>query len=723
MTNRFFAHSLVLRQKSYLFISVPPKAGKSRGRITPFTTLLNATSSMLGNVFKEIPKTLYLAEEISNKFISNIDGFNGVSFKRLGEDELKRLYSQYYNLDFKDEHQEGMLSEMLSDFTGMQLGHRQLRIVSLYGRGQEIEHSVNNADNVSDSYTHRLGLKLNIPHVTTTVLRLENTEKQLDYLDRQKFWNRSFSLGILSSQSNKVAEENIDEFTSEIRNSDSAIVSLAINVMVYEFQQEVLRYYIDQTESSFSTISGSKSAVESCDTTALFFANVPGNGFNNYRMLMMDTERATAYLQYTGATRSHQRGDLLCDRSRNPVRVNFSDRSHLTNQNAMVVGPTGSGKSFTVGEFILQRKERRCRQVIIDVGGTYRNTMTLLNGAEFEQTYFEYKGDQAMSFAPFMVPRNQQGAYLLDGDRRDFLLSLLSTIWKGADLVQTIKQVEKTVLLDLIDSYYYHVNQHLEPASFSGFYEFCKACHQQSEEQEDIKESLQYFDIREFLLVLKPFHQGAYKNLLNGKEAKDISEYDLVCFDMHGIQSNKMLYPIVSQLIIQLVLDQLAKFPDDEKFLYIDEAWSMLEGTLGNFMQAMFRTIRKVKGSIWIITQNINDITRSTHHKAIFANTDIKIILRHTDAGLREETAQMLGLTPHGGDLLASLRKGDTFRDMLIKTMDEVRVYTMEVAPEHAAVLSSNPEERNAFLLLLSKHKGNHKMALEEFIAHRRSAA
>ncbi|MEM6844256.1 MAG: hypothetical protein AAF632_18710 [Bacteroidota bacterium] len=723
MTNRFFYHSLQLRQSSYIFITVPPKGGKSRGRVTPFSTLLNATKSMLGNVFAKIPKTLFICEEIGNKFSAKMDEFNGVRFSRLRETELAYLYSQYYNLDFKESHQEGKLAEMNIDPTGMQHGHNQLRIVSLTGRGSEIHHSMKNAEGVSDSFSHRLGLPMQIPHVTTTSFRVLNNQKELTYLDRQKFFNRSFTWGAFSSQSNEIAERNLDEFTALIRDTDAKIVTLSQNVMLYELNQEILRYYIDQADSSFSTMDGCKAVQESCDTLALYLANVPGNGFNNYRTLLMDNHRAVPFLQFMGRTNTHNKGDVLCDRFRNPLRVDFSNRTWLTNQNVIVVGPTGSGKSYTVGEFIIQRKERGCRQVILDVGGTYRNIMTLLNGKDFKDTYFETTSNSSMSYAPFAIPKKRDGQYDLDNNRLDFLTSLLTTIWKGSKHVHEIRQSEKTVLQDLLESYYYDINKKKKQASFSGFYQFADQCRKQAEQDPIIKRSFTYFDIDEFLLVLKPFHDGAYKHLLNADKVQDLSSYNLICFDLQGVFKNKILSPIVSQLVIQLVLDQLEQFPDDEKFFYMDEAWTMLDGVLGDFMEATFRTIRKQKGAIWIITQSYNDIVKSPHHVAITSNAATRIILRHDEEELRGKTSDQLGFSAHYRDMFASLRKGDGYRDILVKMMNHVTVYTMEVPPEHNAILSSNPEERNLFIQLLDKHQGDHHTALEEFTTIKKSAA
>ena len=142
---------------------------------------------------------------------------------------------------------------------------------------------------------------------------------------------------------------------------------------------------------------------------------------------------------------------------------------------------------------------------------------------------------------------------------------------------------------------------------------------------------------------------------------------------------------------------------------------------MGEFMQGMFRTIRKTNGSIWMITQNIDDILKSRHCKAILANAGTKVILQHDDQALANDVADVLGFTDHERDLLFSLRDGGYFRDILIKAGAQARVYALESPQHQAAVLTSKPKERNEFVRLLTKY-GSQALALEEFVNRKMSA-
>ena len=715
---KHFSDHLVLHQKSYLFLTFPTKGSRWRSSVHPLNNMIVATKSMIGtNIFKDLERSLGTTEAYGIEFMRGLQDKGGVALSRLKVADLVDLYESYFSLDFKDEERKHSCSITASK-DGIQVGEKRLNVITMQNRGAFIDDAVVNGHGVTSAYTYMLGNYLQIPHITTTTLRLDDTEKGLKKLDSNNFFNKT--IGRLGTQDNDISGETIEKFTAMVRRENQRLASVSVNVMVYDADPFIRQRYMEDAKREMRGIAGSQCIVETCDTLPLYFANAPGNAFDSYRWMMMSDVMGSKYFNFTTNTRSAQKGDLICDRFGNPIRVNFFN-TELSNQNAIIVGETGGGKSFTNGFFMIQRKERKARQVIIDKGGTYRNTLQLLNGDTFDQTYFEYDPEKPMAFAPFRVERTKDGEYQVDHAKRKMILGLLVTIWKGAKDIDTVSEVEKSILLEIIGRYYTHIGVQDITPSFNTFYEYCDSMIGAAETDPDLVKWFMYFDMQAFLLVTRKYHDGSLKELLNADVQQDLSNHDLICFDLANVQDDEMIYPVVTQLIIQLVLDQLHDFPNDEKFIYIDEAWSMLEGTLGDFMQGMYRTIRKLNGSIWIITQNIDDIIKSRHAKAILANAATKVVLRHTDDSLAHDVADALGFTDHGRDLLFSLRDGGYFRDICIKMGEQTRVYALESPPHQAAVLSSKPEERNEFVRLLQKY-GSQALALEEFVEKKISA-
>ena len=707
--NRHFMYRLVLDHSSFLFLSFPGVGQKAQKR-NPLNTLLNYSYE---NPFEHIEESLELAEAKAEEFINSLQGSGGLSFIRLREAELKELYSRYYTLNFEDPFEQGVYADISHTPAGLHIGEKSLWLVSMKGQGMHIYDAVKNQHGVTSAYTYMLANHLQVPHILTTTLWIDDTEKQLKSLDREKRLNSN--LEWMSTQDNELKARLIDEFTDKVRSQSGRIVSVNVNVAVYDADYSLNKKYLENTLAAFRAMSGAECIVESWDTLPLFFANTPGNAANNYRWLRTSDEIGVKYFNFLGNYPSELKGDLLCDRFRNPLLVNFFNQE-LTNQNAVVVGPSGSGKSFTVGFFLVQRYERKARQIIIDVGGSYKNLLITLNGQKFEETYFEYDPAKPMAFNPFLVAM-EEGIYLLSNERINFLMSLFFRIWRG-DKSEEVEQVEKSILKELIRKYYSWLGrERTRRPCLNSFYIYCQQQLARQQEEDDFH----YFDLRQFLIALRPYYDGIYSSILNAEYATDISQHPLVCFDMNRIKRDSMLKPIITMLITQLALDQLEKFPEEEKYIYMDEAWSMLSGTFAEFIEEMYRTIRKSKGSMWIITQGVDEIVKSRIGNAILINAEIKVLLKHYDQKMISQVETHMGLTAHEMEKFISLRKEPQFREIFVKMGDLSRVFALEPSEHHAIVLSSKPDERNHLVRLMKKYL-KVTDAIEQYIEEKRMA-
>ncbi|MEM9929990.1 MAG: DUF87 domain-containing protein, partial [Bacteroidota bacterium] len=571
---------------------------------------------------------------------------------------------------------------------------------------------------------------MQFPHVVTQCVLIEDTERELKALDFERKLNDSMEW--LTTQDHELKAEELDEFTAYVRSGSAGLVSLHLSVLVFESDERLRKSYAERSVAALRQMYGAEALIESYDTANMFFASLPGNGFQHYRWLTTSSEIASCYLHFvTSFTGDKQAastvGDYLCDRFRNLLRVNLFNTA-LANQNCVVIGPSGSGKSYTMGNFIAQRLERGARQIIIDKGGTYRNVMYALTGQDFTQTYFEYSSEKPLAFNPFLLEKDGQGHYQLTSGKSNFLIAVLSTIWKGGqgdDAVgQDLTPAERAIFKLILPRYYQYLEENKDTAfpGIHSFYHFLRRYQSEHSSEADYQQEVRYFNVEQFLIVLKPFVSGEYKEVLNAAYELDISEQPLVCFDLDKINSDPVLYPVVTLLITELALDQIRKFPDQIKYLYLDEAWAMLSGKLKEFIEDLFRTIRKNNGSVNIITQGLAEIKKSSVGEAVLVNADTKIILKHQDKRLIQELAAHLGFTEHEVDLIQSMRVEQDYRELFIKQSEEARVYVLETSPHLDAVLSSKPAERNYLRKLVERYQGNLPYAVNQFVEKKRGA-
>jgi len=715
--NKHFLERLVLFQKSYLFLSFAPVAVKSPKTNAVNALVARAGEAVLKNPFAQLVQTLEVAEAAAVEFVQGLQNLGGVSFERLGSHDIHRLYLQYFNLNFDGQptRQERELGNTLGTLS---VGEHQVNVLSMVGQGSDAYPAVKNSYGVTAPMLYPLTHILQCPHILTQAMLVQDTRAELSSLDTDRKLNASLSF--LATQDNELRAAEVEAFTAEVRAENKQIVGLHLSVVLWDTNDTSRRENVEKATGAFRYMFGTESVVESFLALPVFFGLLPGNA-NQVpdRWLTSTADRAACYMHWTSTYQTDPVGEYLTDRFRNLVQVNLFNTA-LDNQNAIVVGPSGSGKSYTFGNLIVQRFEKGARQIIMDVGGTYRNVLQSLNGEDFDHTYFEYDPARPIEFNPFLVPRDATGKWLYNDEKTNFHLALLAALWKGGKDTGLDKS-ERTILSRFLIEYYAHLNEsdrlNQKDEEFPGMESFYRFVEQFDHEMQkavagpggvgleadpldgarrQYQKNLKYIDMHQFFLVLGQYITGGrYERVLNAQRDVDLSDYRLICFDLAKVQADPDLYPVVAMLITELSLDLFRKFPDATKYIALDEAWTMLSGVLSEFIESMYRTIRKTNGSVTIITQGITEITGSKIGPAIINNSATKIILRHLNPDSLAQLQAPLGLTGHEMDLIRSVRSTEQLREFFIKQGAKGKVFALEASPQLDAILTSKPVERN----------------------------
>jgi conjugal transfer ATP-binding protein TraC len=745
LTNNYFDNRMgahfngrpVLYHEAYVFLSFPPvvsknKDGKTKNQKPPrsvsaLNALINKADELLPqNPFSSVVASLALAEKHSLQFTDALRGVPDVSLERLDENQMRQLYLQFFNMEF-DRNPQLLEREMLNEVGTLAVGERKVSCVTLTGQGSDVFPCVRNAQEVVSPMVYPLTQFLGVPHIYTQSFLVQDTKEELAALDRDKKLNNS--LNMFATADNHIRVKQIVQLTDEVRSENKELCKFHNSILLWETDDAVRKRNVSQASTLLQSLYGAEAVIESKLTLPLFFSALPGNGFQvpSERWIPATTDRAACFTHFSTTYRSTPTGEYICDRSRNLIKFDLFDQNQL-NQNSITIGPSGSGKSFTMAHLIVQRFEHKARQIIIDVGlgpgqGSYRNLVQSLTGPDFDNCYFEYDPEKPIQFNPFYIPRDPEThQWLYDGEKLTFHLSLIATIWKHVALTKP----ETAILAQFLKKYYAQLNSLDKLGEYDeafpgmqGFYDFVFAFDQRmtvdaepdAEEDPTFKarkvqyaKDMKYFDVDEFLVVLREYTAGGrYEKVLNARRDVDLSDYPLIAFDMARIRTDATLYPVVAMLITELSLDLCRKFPKDAKYILMDEAWSMLAGALESFIVSMYRTMRKTKGSMGIITQSIDDIIKSPIGQVLITNSATKIILRH-EIGF-DDLQNGLGFTSHEMSLIRSLEKEDHFREFVVKQGTVLKVFCLEAAPQLNAIISSKADHRNLINRLIDHYK------------------
>ena len=704
----------VQQHSQYLFISYGTGDTSTKSPVN--NLYVRKGKAYVNNPFKDIEKTKEAIERIAASFVSKVSQ-GQFKLERLDKAGLQKVTLMYFNLDPKGQF-DRLRNEYQPHRDCLQVGQKTLGIASMDGQPKEVFYDSKNEHGVYAPTILPLANALEMEHILSITWKALDTDVAVRSLESKARWTNN--LGFLSSQAHDTQSDEIREHINEVTKGGRKLFDLNVSVIFWGFREKQFHERKEKVEQAFSKLRAT-AFVETTDTSALFFCNAPGNSYQGYRWLEKITnENAAVYANYVTNYGSDAQGELLCDRYGSPLYVDLYSPK-LNGNNFMVIGPTGSGKSFTIGYMILQRQERGERQIIIDVGGTYK---TIFFGNR-KGLFYEYDPQKPLKYNPFLIHRSKNGRYELTEKANElkptFLMNLIATIWVGTD--RKLEPAEMAILGELIVGYYDAYNETLIGVpSLDGFYHYVLAYREASIQDPKTVAYIEYerrqkfFDFNKLLVTLKQFSKGnLYGEILNAETLDDVSAFPLICFDLDKIKENPVLYPIVGMMITELATDILARYPNDIRRIYIDEAWSILSG-MGGFIENMYRTIRKIKGVIGIITQGITEIKNSGIGEVIKANSSTVIILNHTDSDMLKKLCDYMGLTEHQIQLATSLRRTDEWREIFVKQGEHAKVYRVEVPQYIQGLITSSPDDRNFIRAVAGADGDNITLALNRWM-------
>jgi hypothetical protein len=712
----------VLEIKSYISLQLIPDHLKKK--TNPMGNFFSKSGLYLGkDPFKGIDRRKQEAATFGEDLKKLIESIEGCIVSSVDEKEYEEFLFQYLNLDFNTNY--GGLVNMIdsSNEEVLKIGDKLVSVVSYVEQGEYFcdtqEKRYIGENSVNHPFSFGLGLDLGFEHITVTNLRKYEKDTGLKPFQKEVTVNKNLpDIPIFNNV--RMRAMVVQQFFDDVAQSSDSLVDVSIQVIIWGRSSSERNEKVGDAVRGFKKMANGRGVVESYDAANLFFCCQPLNGSEVYRSILMPADFACGYLNFEGNYRSDQKGELLCDRF---GEYNLVDLSHemMNSKNAILIGPSGSGKSFSEGYFIAQGVIRNEIQVIIDKGGTYKNLIAALGGV-----YFEHTEESPFKVNPFQAELDKNGNYIIDDDKILLIRTFIAILWKNKENEERFSTLESSVLTELIPMYYKSASSKKEVPCLSNFAVWLNSI-KDNKEIADEHLALR-FDFNNLLIVMKPYTEGIYANILNNQESMSLTDNKLICFDLESLQRDKTLYPVVTMLLIDLILQHIKKNKKIMKRIILDEAWSFFSGDMAEFIGYMYRTIRKNNGSVTVITQSANDIKECAVGKELVINTALFIILNHTGQNV-ELLKEVFTFEDSDIKMVNSLRKDwemDRYlrkkggRELFIKRIGvDSKVYALEVPDVIYPLLTSHPKEREHFNELQKKYDFNR--AIFEFVQNRRA--
>lgn len=683
------------------------------------TTYLTVTKvNQKGRFFSYDPKEI---KDFLNKIKKVLDALQSLKIKAavLDKREIELLHQRYVSFNFNNDN--FFIGNVHSDHNALYFGEKQLQVISLIDIDElnipssisthNIEAEIGKAFPV-DNFSFLLDVPSAETILYNQVMFIPDQLKTKRDLESKRKKHSS-----MPDVSNKISMEDIDTMFLDIAAENELLVYCNFSILVYG-ESSLLDKAINYVEFNLFG-KGIIPGKNTYNQMELFRAAIPGNAgeLQEYDKFLTSRPAATCFLFMERLPKTEESDYLLylTDRQGIPIGIDTSElpwqQGRIFNRNKFVLGPSGSGKSFSTNTYVFLSHLLGADIVLVDTGHSYLGTCKYFGGR-----YITYTEDKPITMNPFRIEEVENSE-----EKRQILKSLVGMIWKGTDC--TLSQVEDTVISKIISDYfsdYFKDKKEVKTLSFNTFYEYSCNKIDQVIRLEDID-----FNIKEYRFILKKFYKGGeYEKILNDDFDNTLFNESFIVFEIDSIKEHKLLFPITT-LIIMDVFIQKMRNKSNKKILCIEEAWKAIASPMmAGYIVYLFKTVRKFNGEVMVVTQEINDIVGNAIVKdSIIANSDTIFLLDQSKFKENfHQVESLLSITEVEKRKLFTVNKLDNkegrsrFKELYIRRGAVGEVYGIELPVEQYLTFSTERIERET----LEKYLGlypTYESAMDHLVA------
>jgi type IV secretion system protein VirB4 len=469
-----------------------------------------------------------------------------------------------------------------------------------------------------------------------TPLSMAKARKEVD--KRRRHFNMSKS-GFVSQMSSDPAKTNqrdvlIDESKqADIENLGECLRALgdgqslgdfSLTVVLYSSDLQTINQEMGEFAGVFTNADGAL-FTETYNQLNAFFATVPGNYAQNLRkMYLLNSNYADLSFLFTihpgEKTNPHLRSEYLAVLETDNATPYYLNLHNGEVAHTLILGMTGSGKSFLCNFLLTNAQKYRPQTYIFDIGGSFQSLTEIFGG-----TYLNV-GQESRDFTinPFSLPETKENM--------QFLFSFFRVLIEGNDQRYRLDFKEERKLWDAIERMYVVVPEQRTLSTFSQIIgELKERLHRWTKDG-------QYgflFDNAEDTLSFASFQTF---NFAGWGDAPEVLE-PLLFYVLHRA-SNEIADPA-----------KLATF----KTFLLDEAWLFIKNeTIRNYIVQAQKTWRKHNAAMILATQSIKELEESGMLAIVAESCPTKIFLANPEMN-RQVYREAFHLNDTEIDIIADL--------------------------------------------------------------------
>ena len=315
------------------------------------------------------------------------------------------------------------------------------------------------------------------------------------------------------------------------------------------------------------------------------------------------------------------------------------DRQELLNGNSFILGVSGSGKSFTAKQEILEiaLKDNNVDIIIIDPENEYKALIKKLGGEVIKISANSNNHINALD-----INKDYGEGKDPTKDKSEFVLSLCEQIMGNNSTIGQHKSlIDRCVRI--VYSKYKQNNYQGQTPTLEDFRNIL--LEQPEQEAKDIALSIELFT----------------KGSLNTFAKRTNVEINnrLLCYDI--IDLGEQLMPIGMLVILDSIINRISKNRRKRKttYIFIDEIYLLFNHTYtSKFIEKLWKRIRKYGGCATGITQNVDEILEKGEARRMLSNSELIIMLNQSPTD-RDKLAELLHIPEPEQNYITNANTGE----------------------------------------------------------------
>jgi type IV secretion system protein VirB4 len=522
------------------------------------------------------------------------------------------------------------------------------------------------------TYAHMLSDLLRIPCEFVACLewqRLPADKVRRDIQSRRRhFFNKRISLinyvspetqsdEMLVDDSAGATVNQLGEALVEVETNGHFFGSASLTLLLHSGDRERVRRGAADAIKALAVHDG-VFIEESYNLLNAWLAIVPGNTSHNLRRLaMLETNLADLSFAF-----SYDLGDEICPHLGTPALAVFETPEqtpyffnlHVNDVgHAVVLGSTGSGKSFLLNFLITQLQQYDPRVVVLDLGHSYRKLTALLGGAYVELGVSR----QTVTINPFDIesPTPEQihflhsfARVLIEGDEGHCL--------SGAEDRELYEAIENIFVLERSQRRLFTLASLVPRAVGARLHKWIEG--------------------------------GRYANVFDNS-TDTLSVDRLQVFDFEAMRS----YPAVLEPLLFYVLHRVGTTVQSVaepglKICVLDEAWRLIQHpAIRSYVQEALKTWRKKNGAMLLATQSLDDFASAELLRTVIESCPTRLLLANPSLNVAQY-GDLLQLNEMELDVLANLIPK---RQVLLKRGTGAKILDLNVDPKSYWIYTNTP--------------------------------